>query len=133
VIRQSKFIPLWLRMTGLVIAASIFIWIPFEDLDIQWVLLLSAAVCSWFATRVLLTKTTRKWSNVIFHSLVGCLAGGAVALLAFLLIILKNGLHAHETPDFTVAQIQALFYLVPYLTISGLLIGFGFGLLRTVR
>lgn len=132
-IRHPRAIPLWLRMTGLVIAASIFIWIPFEDLGLQWVLLPSAAICSWFATRILLTHNTRKWSNVILHSLVGGLAGMAVALVAFLLMILKNGLHAHETPDFTVVQIQALFNLIPYLTISGLLIGFGFGLWRVAR
>ena len=132
-IRSSPSIPLWLRLAGLVIGASIFIWVPFEDQGIQWVLLLSAAICGWFATRILLNHTTRNWSNVIRHSLIGGLAGLAVAPLAFLLIIMKNGLHAHGTPDFTVDQIQTLFNLVPYLSISGLLIGFGCGLWRVVR
>jgi hypothetical protein len=133
VIRRATSIPLWLRLAGLVIGASIFIWVPFEDLSIQWVLLLSVAICGWFAIRILLNHSTRNWLTVVRHSLVGGLAGLAVAPLAFLLIILKNGLHAHQTPDFTVDQIQALFSLVPYLSISGLLIGFGYGLWRVAR
>jgi len=56
-----------------------------------------------------------------------------VALLAFLLITLKIGLHGHGTPDFTVDQIRTLFNLVPYLSISGLLIGFGCGIWRVAK
>ena len=92
-IRHATSIPLCLRLAGLVIGASIFIWVPFEDLSIQWVLLLSVAICSWFATRLLLNHSTRNWLTVVRHSLVGGLAGLAVAPVAFLLIILKNGLH----------------------------------------
>ena len=132
-IRHATSIPLCLRLAGLVIGASIFIWVPFEDLSIQWVLLLSVAICGWFAIRILLNHSTRNWLTVVRHSLVGGLAGLAVAPLAFLLIILKNGLHAHHVPDFTVDQIQALFSLVPYLSISGLLLGFGYGLWRVAR
>lgn len=132
-IRRAASIPLWLRLAGLVIGASIFVWAPFEDLGIQWVLLLSVVICGWFATRILLSHTTRNWLTVVRHSLVGGLAGLVVAPLAFLLMILKNGLHAHGAPDFTVDQIQILFNLVPYLSISGLLIGFGCGLWRVAR
>ena len=132
-IRHATSIPLCLRLAGLVIGASIFIWVPFEDLSIRWVLILSAAICSWFAIRILLNYSIRNWLTVVRHSLVGGLAGLAVVPVAFLLIILKNGLHAHHTPDFTVDQIQALFNLVPYLSISGLLIGFGCGLWRVTR
>ena len=132
-IHRSPPIPLWLRLAGLVIGASIFIWAPFEDLSIQWVLLLSVAICGWLATRILLNHSTRNWLTVVRHSIIGGLAGLAVAPLAFLLMILKNGLHAHNMPDFTVDQIQTLFNLVPYLSISGLLIGFGYGLWRVAR
>jgi hypothetical protein len=133
VIRRATSTPLWLRTAGLVIGASIFIWVPFEDLSLQWVLLLAAAICGWFAIRILLNHSTRNWLTVVRHSLVGGLAGLLVAPVAFLLIILKNGLHAHQSPDFTVDQIQALLNLVPYLSISGLLISLGCGLWRVAR
>lgn len=132
-IRHSSSIPLWLRLAGLFIAVSLFIWIPFEDLGLQWVLILSAAICSWCAVRFLLNRVVSGWQVVLWHSLVGCLAGLAVAPLAALLMLLKSGLHGHAVPDFTVDQMQTVFGLVPYLSLSGLLIGLGFGLWRAAK
>lgn len=132
-ISRSSSIPLWLRLAGLLIAVSLFIWIPFEDLGLQWVLILSAAICSWCAVRFLLNRVVSGWQMVLWHSLVGCLAGLAVAPLAALLMLLKSGLHGHAVPDFTVDQIQTVIGLAPYLSLSGLLIGLGFGLWRAAK
>ena len=124
---------LYLRLAGLLIAVSLFIWIPFEDLGLQWVLTLSAAICAWGAVRFLLNRVVSGCQLVLWHSLVGCLAGLAVAPLAALLMLLKSGLHGHAAPDFTVDQIQTVFGLAPYLSLSGLLIGLGFGLWRGAK
>ena len=132
-ISRSSSIPLWLRLAGLLIAVSLFIWIPFEDLGLQWVLILSAAICAWCAVRFLVNRVVSGWQMVVSHALAGCLAGLAVAPLAALLMLLKSGLHGHGAPDFTVDQIQTIFGLAPYLSLSGLLIGFGFGLWRGAK
>lgn len=124
---------LYLRLAGLLIAVSLFIWIPFEDLGLQWVLILSAAICAWIGVRFLLNWVVSGWQMVLWHSLVGCLAGLAVAPLAALLMLLKSGLHGHAAPDFTVDQMQTVFGLAPYLSLSGLLIGLGFGLWRAAK
>ena len=132
-IRHAAPVPLWLRLAGLILVACLFIWIPFEDTHIQWVLILSVAICSWFAIRILLNLSAAKWQKVALHSLVGGLAGLAVAPLAFLLMAIKSGLHGHGTPDFTAQQIQTVFGIELYLAISGLLIGLGWGLWRAIK
>jgi hypothetical protein len=123
----------WLRLAGLFIGACLFIWIPFEDLGLHWVLILSATICGWMAFRVLLNCGVRGWRKVLWHALVGSLAGLSVALLATLLMLMKSGLHGHGTPDFTVDQIITVFELAPNFLLSGLLIGLGFGVWRAAR
>lgn len=132
-ISRSSSIPLWLRLAGLIIGASLFIWIPYEDQGILWILFISVTICGWLAIRLLLNSTAHGWKMVTWHSLVGGVAGLAIIPLAFLLMVLKSGLHGHGEPDFTIEQIKTVFSLMPLSLLSGLLIGLGCGLYRSVR
>lgn len=96
-------------------------------------LMLSAAISAWLAVRFLLNHVASDRRMVMWHAVLGCLAGLAITLLAFLLMLLKSGLHGHTALDFTVDQFYAVFRLTPFLALSGLLIGLGFGLWRAVR
>jgi hypothetical protein len=133
VIFRSSSLPLWLRLVGLIIGASLFIWIPYEDQGVLWVLFLSVTICGWLAIRFLLNSTAPSWKMVAWHSLVGGVAGLSIVPLALLLMILKSGLHGHSTPDFTIEQIQSVIRLMPLASLSGSMIGLGCGLYRSVR
>ena len=126
-------VPQWLRLAGLLIIVGLFIWIPFEDQDSKWVLVMSAVISAWLAVRLLLNIVVSDWQKVMWHSLIGGLAGLAIAPLAFLLMLFKSGLHGHAVADFTVDQFQSVFGVTPFLLLSGLLIGLGLGLWRAVR
>jgi hypothetical protein len=119
-----------LRIAAIVIAIFFFLWLPVEDLHERTVVLLAVAVAVWIGARFLLVLSTKGSALVIFHAVIGLLCGLGISPLAIGLMAVKTGLHGHEVPDFTPAQIQNVFWLAPYFGISGLLIGLGSGFLR---
>jgi hypothetical protein len=120
-----------LRIAAISIAVFFFLWLPVEDLHERTVVLLAVAIAAWIGARFMLVLSSTKGSAfVIYHALIGLLCGSGISPLAVSLMAIKTGLHGHEVPDFTPAQIQNVLWLAPYFAISGLLIGLGSGFLR---
>ncbi len=109
-----------LRILALFLGAAIFVWLPFEDLTPRGYFVFAALICSlsaaWLAFRC-------RWSTTraVTALLLGGFAGLAVAPLAVALMVLKSGLHAHPTPDFTLQQVWAVLRLAPVWGMAGLL------------
>jgi hypothetical protein len=104
---------------GLLTAA----WLPFEDAGPLGALLLALAWCAWAAGRDLYRHPPeggRFWRRALGA---GFLAGLVVTPLAFLLLAIKTGLHAHAAPDYTPAHMDALLLLTPLWIVGGLLLG----------
>lgn len=122
-----------LRLTALLLGVVILLWISFEDRSESVVLLLSAAICAWWAVRLLVGRPSGRNIVLIRHIIVWTLAGLAIAPLAILLMAFKSGIHGHGTPDFTVRQIQSVLLGTPFLAVGGLLLGVGSALWRFAR
>jgi len=122
-----------LRLTGLLLSVVILLWISFEDRSESVVVLLSAAICAWWAVRLLVGRPSGKIIVLIRHIIVSTLSGLAIAPLAILLMAFKSGIHGHGTPDFTIQQIHLVLLRTPYLAVGGLLLGIGSALWRLAR
>lgn len=121
-----------LRLAALAIAAAVLIWVPFEDIDIRVVLLLSALLCAWLCFRLLANEKLEENERSVLgrHMFIGTLGGLLIIPVAILLLALKSGLHGHATSEFTLEQVGELLSLTPYLAAAGFLIGLGTGLWR---
>ena len=120
----------WLRYYTLLLGALLMIWLPFEDSNEQLATAFAAAICAGLAARLAARWISPQPASLLKHLLLGTLAGLMVAPLTFLLMAIKTGLHGHPAPDFTGAQVIAVFLRTPVWGLGGLLIGFGVGLWR---
>jgi hypothetical protein len=122
-----------MRLLALALGIVLLLWLPIEDVSEQSVVVFAALVSAWLALRYWLMVQTgeiRYWRR---HLLVGALTGLLVTPLALFLMALKTGLHGHNTPDFTLEQMQAVLYRTPIWVFVGLLFGLGVALLRLAR
>ena len=71
-----------LRLLALLLGVIILSWISIEDQSEYGVLLLSAAICTWWAARMLVERPTGKNTVLIRHIIICTLAGLAIAPLA---------------------------------------------------
>lgn len=105
------------RLLGLGWLAAMLIWLPMEDVDAVWALLLGGTGCLWMATNV---KMRAKRLGLTW---LGALSGLATPLAAGLLMLFKTGLHAHGFSDFSGPQLWGVLRLTPYLGMAGLAAG----------
>lgn len=126
-------LPLWLRLSALLIAVALILWLPIEDLDLRYVLLFAALITAWWAARFLVRLSPDGRSFIMSHIVIGTLSGAAVTPLALLLMVFKSGLHAHGQPDFTLSQMQAILARTPVWALAGFLIALGLAILRLAR
>lgn len=122
-----------LRLLALLLGVIILFWLSFEDQSEYAVLLLSTAVCAWWAARFLVERPSGRTTVLIRHIIICTLAGLAIAPVAILLMAFKSGIHGHGSPDFTAWQIQSVLSRTPFLTVGGLLLGVGSALWRLAR
>ena len=120
----------WLRYYTLFLGALLLIWLPFEDTNEQLATAFSAAILAGLAARLAVRWDSPQPASLPKHLLLGTLAGLMVAPLTFLLMAIKSGLHGHAGPDFTGAQVIAVFLRMPVWGLGGLLIGLGAGIWR---
>lgn len=113
----SRRTPLWLRGTAIVLGVLTLIWLPFEDTQVTYAVLLAAGWCAWGLARVFVR---RPFSGLTSSGLAGAVAGLAVAPLAVFLMVLKGGLHAHGFPDFALLQILSTLAATPWWGLAGL-------------
>jgi hypothetical protein len=118
--------PLLLRFLAIGLGIAFFIWLPFEDSSLAWVVLLAAGLCALLAWAALQRQSSPGWLRL---ALAGGLAGLLVAPAALLLVAVKTGLHGHGFSDFTPAQVESLLRLAPAWTFAGLAIGAGIAML----
>jgi hypothetical protein len=123
----------WLRLTALILGFGILIWLPVEDQSELGVLIASGAICTWFATRLLITAPQENRQLILRHVLVGSGSGLLFAPIALILMAVKSGIHGHGTPDFSVDQMQSVISRIPFFVLSGFLIGLGSGVFRLAK
>lgn len=122
-----------LRILALFTGFLLFVWLPFEDTHINWVLLFAVLICSQAAARVIYGLRSKQGWAWLIYPLTGGLTGLAVTLVALLLMAFKSGVHGHEVPDFTPAQVTSVLARTPVWATAGLLIGLGTALWQKTR
>jgi hypothetical protein len=120
----------WLRYYTIILGILLLIWLPFEDSNEELATTFAAAISAGLAVRLVVRRIPHQPASLLKHLLLGSGFGLATAPLAFLLMALKTGLHGHTTPDFTSAQVIAVFLRAPLWGLGGLLIGLGVSLWR---
>lgn len=121
----------WLRYYTFVLGLILLVWLPFEDSNERIAIAIAAGASLRLAAHLAINKMDLiQPDSVLKHLLLGLSAGLIVAPLAFLLMAIKTGLHGHTAPDFTSAQVIAVFQRLPFWTLGGLLIGLGVGFWR---
>lgn len=122
-----------MRFAALLLGLALLLWLPFEDLHINFVLFFALAISTWLGARFLLAVPPDPKRILLRHLLVGLIAGLLVTPLAFGLMAFKTGVHGHGAPDFTPAQIGAVIRRTPIWIGGGMLIGLGSALWRLSR
>lgn len=123
----------WFRLTGLILGFSILVWLAVEDQNELAVLVFSAAICTWFAARLLSAPPKSSKQLIFRHILVGLGAGLILAPVALLLMAIKSGIHGHGNPDFSVEQMRLVLSRTFYYALSGTLISLGIGIWRFAK
>jgi hypothetical protein len=121
-----------LRIALILVGVALLIWLTFENHSVLLVLIF-AAICSVLFTLQLILWVGLDRFSVYVWVIVGGLSGLAVPLLAVLFMLLKNGLHSHIAPDFTLAQVVSVLQRAPFFVMGGSLLGLGIGLLCDFR
>lgn len=119
-------------MIGLAYGGAVFLWLRIED-DAIWP---AAAFGAAGAVIGALAWASRTFGGqqlpghyaAVGLALLGALCGLATAAIAALLMLLKNGLHAHLFPDFPFGVIIAVLRLSPVWALAGGLAGLGLAL-----
>ena len=113
----------WRRIAQLILGIVIIFWLPFEDTNIQAVLIMA------ITTAVLLSLqfSDSIHSEGIFASAVIGFAGGlAVSPITAALMLVKIGLHGHgNVPDFSFTDFASVFDRTLIFGAGGLFIGAG--------
>jgi hypothetical protein len=115
------------------LGAAVLVWLPFEDSSGLGAILLAAGLCSWAAAYLLREAGTSPRQLILRSAAIGVLGGLLVSPVAFFLMSLKSGLHAHPQPDYSPVEIQAVFSRTAYYAASGFLLGLASALLRIAR
>ncbi len=126
-------IPVWLRLSGLVLGILLFAWLPFEDTTERWVILFSLALATWIATRLSILYPVQASYFLPLQILTGTLAGLAVSPVALLFMAFKSGIHGHGIPDFTPAQVVDVLGRTPFWGGAGFCFGLGSALWRRAK
>lgn len=124
---------IWFRVTAVLLGIGLLVWLSIEDQNTSFVIIFSGAICTWLGARILFVLTTNRRQFVAKHVFVGFGAGVILAPIAVFLMAVKTGIHGHGSPDFTIAQIQAVLAKTPYFMLAGALLGLGSGLWRLAR
>ncbi len=124
---------LWLRWTALGTGMALLAWLPLEDVNPAWPLLLSGLACFLAAAALLRRAPAGRRAAFGLQLLAGLLGGAAAPLGAVLLMVFKTGVHTHAVPDFTPAQISEVLTRTPIFALGGLLMGLGAALWRKAR
>lgn len=124
--------PRLLRIAFILVGIAIFIWLSFENRSMLLVLIFSS-LSSVLIAILLIHRVGIDRLSLYLWVMAGGVCGLAAPLLAVLLMLLKNGLHSHLAPDFSLAQVISVLQRAPFFVLGGMLVGLGMGLLRDYR
>lgn len=110
----------WLRLIGLLIVFLFLVWLPFEDVDVVFTIMLAFAVGTWLLLRSIYQRQFRLWQFTLSGSVFGLL----ISPLALTLMAFKSSIHAHGFSDFTLPQVRTVLASTPWFILGGLLLGF---------
>lgn len=117
-----------LRLAFGIILLAALAWLPIEDTQTVWGLLLAAATSAILAAYWYLRNPTR----LQVLPVIGAAAGAVVPLIAAAFFLVKTGLHGHAAPDFTWEEYWLVFRSTPAWLVGGLLLGSGMALRQAV-
>ncbi len=120
--------PPWLRLTAFGVGTVAMLWLPVEDVSETGALMIAIAVSTLFAAQYFTVVRELRMKQYLAG---GTVAGVLVCPLTIALLIFKNGLHAHSTPDFSAQQLFSILKRTPYWGLGGVLLGLGVGLFHT--
>ena len=124
--------PRLLRIAFIFVGAALFIWLSLEDQNERRALLLAAFLSSLIAIALYIRMRDGRL-GVYSIPLLGAFSGLLVPVLAVLLMVVKTGLHGHDGPDFTIAQISTVLQRIPVWIAAGFLVGLGVAVWHAVR
>lgn len=118
-----------LRLLALGYGVMVFVWTSLEDNSVLPVALLGSGlavllVALWTATRFG-GKTFAARSAVLLAAGVGAAAGLAATMAVAVLMLMKNGLHAHLFPDYPFGLITDMLARAPLWALAGIFAGVG--------
>jgi hypothetical protein len=114
-----------------------FVWLGYEDVGLDVVLLLSG----WISLAYVITLWQR-WSDsaqldqgqyLVRAGIAGLVGGATVPPLADILMLVKVSLHSHAVPDFTARDLGAVLGRTPVWALAGLAAGLALGLVHMAR
>jgi len=112
--------------------AVVLLWLRVEDSHLLPVVLLGWVIAAILAASwTLKLAASFQWEtppptlSLALGALGGAATGLGAALITPLLMLLKNGLHAHLFPDFPFGVLMGVLVLAPVWLVCGLLIGGG--------
>jgi hypothetical protein len=113
-------IPLWLRWAGIALGILFMVWLPIEDVHVNYVVGLSCGICAWFVVRYFAVRwdDLSRWLMMLW----GGAAGLGVPLVAVGLMVFKAGIHAHGFLDFANAQILEVLQSAPWWIVLGIIV-----------
>lgn len=124
--------PRQLRVAFILVGFAFFVWLPFEDQNLRWVLLLASLASILIVVYLAIRVFPARLGNHYFPIL-GVIAGLLIPPLAVLLMALKTGLHGHLVPDFTRSQVISVLQRMPVWMVAGFLVGLGLAIWRSFQ
>ncbi|MCW5838579.1 MAG: hypothetical protein KIT29_01575 [Anaerolineales bacterium] len=111
-----------LRILGVVWLVLFLLWLPFEDTQLTFPLILALDLCVWLALRM-----WPFWSTLgrVAATLVAAAWLASAPVLTLGLMVFKGGVHAHGFPDFALRQFAAVLSALPLCALLGGLMGLG--------
>jgi hypothetical protein len=122
-----------MRACLLATGALVFLWLRIEEASALLAMLggwgVTLAVVIWYGWKALSERslTVRQWMPIA--ALTGAVTGLAAAIVSVLLMLLKNGLHAHLFPDFPFEMMRAVLGFIPWWMMGACLVAVGMGAL----
>jgi hypothetical protein len=118
-----------LRLGALGYGVILFVWSSLEDNSVLPAVLLGSGLALilgvlWVTAR-LGSKTFAARSALLFAALVGAATGLGSGLAVALLMLIKNGLHAHLFPDYPFGLIVDILARAPLWALAGIFAGIG--------
>lgn len=108
-----------MKVAAIIWTVLFFIWLPIEDTHIWASAALALGLVAWLAFRLSPSRSANNWVHTLA---IGAGLGASLPLLTICLMAFKSGLHAHGFADFTLRQLSAVLYSIPFTIMVGLLI-----------